>query len=273
MDCKTAHLLLDFNRPPSELEASEAEVAGEPPDRLPRVRRGWRATSAASTTTWARPCATSPCRPACANGSSPGSSAPKRCRCPGAASRAAPGASRLPPHSSSSPSAAPFSPPVRARSTSPAPPRILDAVQSGTHPGGSTGCTPAASACPAPDMFEYNLLTHYHVASLQGQRVPMLLFTSSNHRHVVSGAGLSAGCAAVRSRRAPQRRRPRKTAAAPSSSSRTRPTRVSPTSSSTTPRTSTHSWRRRNSAPPDLATPLPLDAAEKVCGCVSGRGH
>jgi hypothetical protein len=37
---------------------------------------------------------------------------------------------------------------------------------------------------PAPDMFEYNLLTHYHVASLQGQRVPMLLFTSANHRHV-----------------------------------------------------------------------------------------
>jgi hypothetical protein len=37
---------------------------------------------------------------------------------------------------------------------------------------------------PAPDMFEYNLLTHYHLANLQGQRVPMLLFTSPNHRHV-----------------------------------------------------------------------------------------
>jgi hypothetical protein len=43
-----------------------------------------------------------------------------------------------------------------------------------------------ASRCrvPAPDMFEYNLLTHYHLASLQGQRVPMLLFTSANHHHV-----------------------------------------------------------------------------------------
>ena len=40
------------------------------------------------------------------------------------------------------------------------------------------------SRVPAPDMFEYNLLTHYHVARLQGKSVPMLLFTSANHRHV-----------------------------------------------------------------------------------------